>query len=355
MARIPKDIPNFGSATQRVRQNPEFDPTKLTAFTNEDYYVWSRIDGNASLYELILMIGFDTEKTIGILSRLREFGALLMPNATSTSVNTVAEGGDATPTTQAAQEQELDTATLTDVEREALAEDVMLSDQQKRRVLWMLRQLRKVDHFELFGLGADADKKQIKRSYFRLSKEFHPDRFYGKALGSFGPWLATVFEHLTDAFEVLSHAKKRAAYAAVLRGETPATQRGEEQSKQEYALELFERACGAETSGDLASAVQVFSAVVRMDPQPRYLRRAATCAVAAGELRSAEEYAKQATDLQRQDPSYARVLADVYRASGNWREAEKTLLRALELKTENDILTSELQADLAEVRRIQGL
>jgi len=399
---IPKDIPDFGSAEQRARQNPEFDPTKQTSFTSEDYYVWSRIDGTASLRELILMIGFETDKTVGILTRLREFGALLLPDETPASVKERAakaaqpvaqpaagepkvklrpSAGDAddrrtspssstkirarraTPPPGSAGEgsgstpvvDDLDDATLNDVERGALAEDNVLSATQRRRVLSMLRKLRTVDYFTLFGLTETTSKREIKRAYFRMSKEFHPDRFYGKALGSFAPWLSAVFEHLTTAFEALSNQKKRDAYVAALHGETPASRREKgEQSREEYAQELFSRACSSETSGDLANAVQFFAAVVRMDPKPKYLRRAARCAVSAGELSTAEEYAKKAADLQRQDPSYLRVLADVYRASGNWGEAEKILVGALELKTENDVLTGELQADLADVRSKQS-
>lgn len=385
MSGIPKDIPGFGNATQRARQNPEFDPTRLSEFTSEDYYVWSRIDGTASLRELILMTGFETKKAISILARLRGFGALLMPSETPASIRSMrqksaSEAANPAPpepdrrrapsklATQkpadesasdtvavVADDNELDEATLTETERAALAEDIVLSDKQRRRVLSMLRKLRSLDHFSVFGLTSEANKKQIKRAYFRLSKEFHPDRFYGKKLGSFAPWTSTVFERLTHAFEVLSSPSTRNAYMAALRGESPAVRQNKgEQSKQEYAKELFARACGAETSGQLDNAMQIFVAAVRMDPQPKYLRRAATCAVAAGELSKAEEYAKKAADLQRQNPSYARVLADVYRASGKWGEAEKILVHALELKTENDVLTSELHADLAEVRRIQG-
>ncbi len=397
MSGIPKDIPDFGSAAQQARQNPEFDPTRLSEFTSEDYYVWSRIDGNASLRDLILMIGFDTDKTIGILRRLREFGALLLPNETPASIKERVSKGNNEPKADAAgsgsgsrsastprprprlrkpaderppkpkpaaegsgsaqtiPEDDLDDATLSDGEREALAEQNVLSEAQKRRVISMLRKLRSPDYFALFSVDQDANKRQLKRAYFRLSKEFHPDRFYGKDLGSFAPWMSAVFEHLTRAFETLSQPSKRDAYMAALRGESPASARQKgEQSKEEYAKELFDRACSAETSGDPGNAVQFFAAAVRMDPKPRYLRRAATCAVTAGELSQAEEYAKKAADLQRQDPSYARVLADVYRASGKWGEAEQILVHALELKTENDVLTSELQADLAEVRRMQG-
>ena len=370
MGGVPKEIPDFGSAAQRARQNPGFDPTSLSNFTSEDYYVWSRVDGTTTLKDLILMVGFEPERTIEILRRLRGFGALLLPDETPEMVaKRVAEQsasaaaspppvnakGTGQSLASGSAETAPDDSALTDEERAALQQaDVVLTDAQKRRVLAMRRTIGRADFFELFDLGRDANNRQLKRAYFRLSKEFHPDRFYGKRLGPFEGWMAEVFEHLTNAFEVLSHPSKRDDYIARLSGQVRRPKGPQQQTKQEYAAELFDRARIAETSGDLSNAVQLFAAAVRVDPAAKYLRRAASCAVAAGELSDAEKYAKKAADLERQDPSYLRVLADVYRASARWGEAEQTLVQALELKTENDVLTGELQSDLEQVRRRRG-
>ena len=91
---------------------------------------------------------------------------------------------------------------------------------------------------------------------------------------------------------------------------------------------------------------------MRVDPQPRYLRRAASCALAARQPKSAVEYAKKAYSLAPHDPSSARLLAAAFRAAGKLSDAEEVLVMAMALKSENDILTSELRNDLAEVRRL---
>ncbi|TMQ06536.1 MAG: tetratricopeptide repeat protein [Deltaproteobacteria bacterium] len=85
---------------------------------------------------------------------------------------------------------------------------------------------------------------------------------------------------------------------------------------------------------------------------PRFLRRAASCALAAGQPRSAVEYAKKAHSLSPADPSAARLLAAAFRAAGKLSDAEEVLVMAMALKSENDVLTSELRNDLAEVRRL---
>jgi tetratricopeptide (TPR) repeat protein len=109
---------------------------------------------------------------------------------------------------------------------------------------------------------------------------------------------------------------------------------------------MFERACVAEANGDRAAALRLFAAAIDADPQPRYQRRAARCALALGDLSEAERYAKNAARLRAGDASYARILADVYRAALKLDEAEKILLDALALPTISDLLARELEEDL---------
>jgi tetratricopeptide (TPR) repeat protein len=212
-----------------------------------------------------------------------------------------------------------------------------------------MRQINGGTLFDLLGVTVADDRRELKRAYFRLSKEFHPDRYYKRALGSFGPWLNQVFESISRAFEVLGDDRRREAYLAQLVGQ-PGTASRAVQSRAEHVAELFTRACEQELRGDLEGAIRTFSAVVRMDPQPRYFRRAALCCLGANALGEAEEYARKGKELRPNDPAYARVLAEVLRAGGNLDAAEETLLRALELRTENDVLVGELRADLAAVR-----
>ena len=99
-------------------------------------------------------------------------------------------------------------------------------------------------------------------------------------------------------------------------------------------------------------AMKLFAAAVRVDPQIRYLRRAANCALAAEQPKSAVEYAKKAHAIAPNDPSSARLLAAAFRAAGKLSDAEEVLVMAMALKSENAVLGAELRNDLAEVRRL---
>jgi tetratricopeptide (TPR) repeat protein len=209
-------------------------------------------------------------------------------------------------------------------------------------VLAALRLVAARDAWALLGVSRDADRRTLKRAFFERSKLFHPDRYYGKDIGTYRVRLHTVFEAISSAHSELTDdsGERRTATTTATAPQTPA----------EYAAELFDRACVAEVSGDAAQALKLFAAAVKLDGQARYLRRAAVCALTANELRAAEDYAKKAAALEGSDPSTARILGQVLRLLGKLESAEEVLVMALAMKNENDALMRELAAELRTVR-----
>jgi curved DNA-binding protein CbpA len=65
-------------------------------------------------------------------------------------------------------------------------------------------------YHELLGVAADADLRSIKRAFFGLSKIYHPDRYFRRRLGSFGPRLERIFKRIALAYEMLSDPAARA-------------------------------------------------------------------------------------------------------------------------------------------------
>jgi len=356
---VPNEIPGVGKATLRVRLNPEFDLMGARGLTSESYYVLSRVDGRASLHDLILMTGFPIARAIEILTQLRSLGALLLPGETPEQMRAAGAVPDTAPVAPDASSSgtvvlELDETTLSDEERAALEADVALAPADRRRVLVMLRRLRTGDYYAVLGVEPGTDRRTVKRAYFKLSKEFHPDRYYGKPVGPFGDWLARVFHACSVAYETLTDPQRRTEYEAARAGKAPAGSKRQPQTREEHAAQLFEQACALEVRGDVSDALRLLAAVVRQDPQHKYLRRAARCALHAGDLGAATEYAKKAVELAKNDPSAHRLLADVHRAAGALDSAEDVLQRALSLKSENDVLLAELQEDLSAVRKLRG-
>lgn len=62
------------------------------------------------------------------------------------------------------------------------------------------------DYYQLLGVGRDAGDEEIKKAYRKLALEYHPDRNEGSKESE------ERFKEITQAYEVLRDADKRAAY-----------------------------------------------------------------------------------------------------------------------------------------------
>jgi tetratricopeptide (TPR) repeat protein len=91
-------------------------------------------------------------------------------------------------------------------------DDVELDEGLQQRILDTYHRADKLNHYELLGVAMDADRAEIRKAYFALSKVFHPDAYYGKRLGSFQAKMEVVFRKVTDAYEAVGRPKKREAY-----------------------------------------------------------------------------------------------------------------------------------------------
>jgi curved DNA-binding protein CbpA len=65
-------------------------------------------------------------------------------------------------------------------------------------------------YHEILGVPRDADARSVKRAYFELSKDFHPDRYFRREIGPFAERLERVFQRIAEAYELLSDPTARA-------------------------------------------------------------------------------------------------------------------------------------------------
>lgn len=77
-----------------------------------------------------------------------------------------------------------------------------------------------IDHYEVLGAGLDPDtpQEELRRVYFELIRQYHPD----KRPGSAGDTGQRMTQGLNLAYETLSDSARREAYDAVWRGEKEA-------------------------------------------------------------------------------------------------------------------------------------
>jgi hypothetical protein len=176
----------------------------------DEGFVLSRVDGRTSLEEICLLVPFEEQVTMVILRRLWETGAIEVPGVARTLVQPppapapqVAHAGKTAapvPPPPAPPETSKDGSAIPAA--------------QKQRIDEVFAALDRKNAFELLELERGADDRAVKRAYFKLSKEFHPDRYFGRDIGEYKERLGKIFLAVKAAFEVLSDKARRAAYEA---------------------------------------------------------------------------------------------------------------------------------------------
>jgi tetratricopeptide (TPR) repeat protein len=84
-------------------------------------------------------------------------------------------------------------------------------DPDRRREILAREALLGRDDWTVLGLKPGATAEAVKLAYFDASRVFHPDRYYGKNLGSFRARLERIFQRLSEAHEKLTESLRHAA------------------------------------------------------------------------------------------------------------------------------------------------
>jgi curved DNA-binding protein CbpA len=238
-----------------------------------------------------------------------------------------------------------------------------------------------VSHYELLGIEPDADAGSIRRAYLLKSKRFHPDAWYGKDVGDFGPLLSKAFQRLSTAYQILSDEDTRAAYdrdhaASLSTREREAIERRalsrEEQERRSRearerllrtkgfarigaARKLYEEALELALAGERAQAIASLHTARELDPNRKEivaklaeLERESQRARARSALQSGDER-EHRNDLQgalnayvqsfQMDQTYAAALgaARVAYALRDHHHASTYAARAAELAVPGDV------------------
>jgi len=169
----------------------------------EEAFVLSRVDGSTNVLELSAATGVSDEHLAQLLARLEQLGAIQFAKENaSEQAGVQAPDGRRPPALRPFalyDPAELDEAVDMDVDR-------------RRKVLDTFYNLQGLNHYALLQVTQAADRKAIKSAYFSAVNLFHPDRYFGKNLGSFKMKLERVFAQITEAHDVLTRVDARADY-----------------------------------------------------------------------------------------------------------------------------------------------
>ena len=199
---LPEVIPNLGRKSDRPTVNSAVHTADVRLSPVEGF-VLSRVDGLTSYEDICQMSNLGLEPTLEILRKLKREHLILNPGEKAEAPKKA--GGR--PRSRMGSSPGMTLLEVHDdgtpVDPALLKDGPGLDAETKTRILRLHRRLKTMKPHELLALSPGADAAMVKRAYFAASKELHPDRFYGKDLGSFRDKLSDIFAQLTRAFEQL--------------------------------------------------------------------------------------------------------------------------------------------------------
>ena len=127
-----------------------------------------------------------------------------------------------------------------------LEEDVDIASELQRQINETFHRADRLNHYELLGVAMDAERGEIRKAYYALSKTFHPDAHYGKHLGSFKAKMEVIFRKVTDAYEAVGRPNKREAYDRYLKQSIAVTAAEQQMHRMEERAKAMTRALNNE-------------------------------------------------------------------------------------------------------------
>ena len=188
-------------------------------------FVLSRVDGRCTELEIADEAGIEPQVVAATLEELVRLGAIWFdqpaaarspsqrPRRLKASVSGATRIGPIIEARGGPQAQH-PAAALYDPRD--LNEDVDIEPERRRVILDTFHRLDSITHYQMLRVEPSADKRAVKNAYFEVVNLFHPDRYFGKNLGSFKPKLERIFARLTEAHDTLTRSGPRAEYDAYL-------------------------------------------------------------------------------------------------------------------------------------------
>jgi len=96
------------------------------------------------------------------------------------------------------------------------------------------------DHFQLLGVAPDVAFDALRKAYFALARQLHPDRLAALGIADDGKHAQRLFAQINSGFAVLSDHARRAQYLDVLRRGGEAAVRAEHARAEQLARRILD-------------------------------------------------------------------------------------------------------------------
>jgi Tfp pilus assembly protein PilF/DnaJ-domain-containing protein 1 len=200
-----------------------------------------------------------------------------------------------------------------------------------KKVDEIFSKLNKLSPSELLEVDENSDAAAVKRNYYRLVKEFHPDRHFDSSDSGLKDQLPAIFEAITHAYTLLKDDVARREYfesGGVRKKEVPPHQNAET---------LFRRGVDDFKSGNFRGAAEAFQWAAKLNENnARYWSYLSLAYIKMEKkLKEAEEAMVQAIRLEPHNPDHYANLGHIYLKGGMKKRAQAAFEKALKIDPEN--------------------
>ncbi|MHC4483535.1 MAG: J domain-containing protein, partial [Planctomycetota bacterium] len=220
-----------------------------------------------------------------------------------------------------------------DISAEAVVEEAPEEDYEEvaAKILTMYNEHKGLGYYGVLGIKETADRTTIKRSFYNMAKEFHPDKHFHLP-EDMKDKLNTVFSYITTAYTTLMNPQERSEYDSA-----PKAGAGQpEASNEQLAEQRFKEGMYELDRKKYEDAAQLFGVAAYLnDTVPKYHYFRSIALSKDGKLKEAERAISRAL---KADPSKASYLAEaghIYLALGLPKRAKGTFDKALNIDSNN--------------------
>ena len=190
-----------------LRLAPDCDPTMLH-LTAEEGFLLSRIDG-ATPWRLLCQIGgMEPEEAEMCLESWLGAGYVEVSGAVPEARPKAERARPAIQKGRAGAPRRTAADGPRTIDESEITEGLDINVEVQRTILEFEAALDRPYH-ELLSVAPDADAKQVKKAYFKLSKEYHPDRYFRRNIAGYAGRLERIFKAVLEAYEILSDPELR--------------------------------------------------------------------------------------------------------------------------------------------------
>lgn len=202
----------------------------------------------------------------------------------------------------------------------------------RRRVDEIYLNLDSLSENELLGVDGSSDGETIKKNYYRLAREFHPDRYFSSADPSIKDKLTSIFDAITRAYSMLKDESKGKKDVI-----PPGKAHEEEVPNAQKAEEQFKRGIDEFKKGNFWGAVDSLKWAIKLEPKRAkywsYLSLSFT--KIPNRLKEAEEALVEAIKFDPYNAEHYVNLGMIYIKAGMKKRAYNQFEKALKFDPEN--------------------